>query len=97
MVAGASQIVAEHDVHNSASHELPSVLPIDVCSEKSQLFTASFQQQRIGLRQAFSNDEIEKNEARFQNLPLAYSEEIGFNESLEKAHLRSSLQSFESC
>lgn len=96
IVVGTSKIVAERDAQNSASQELPSVLPVDLCSDNPRVFTASLLQQKERLRKTFSEEEVEKIDEQFRSLRLSFREDSGFKRALEEAHAgHSASQAFE--
>lgn len=97
IIIGAAKVVAERDADNSMADELPPVLPLDLCSVDSRLFTACLEQQRIRLKEKFSNEELERIDQQFRKLRLSFREESGFVQVLQQAHSRSALQSFEDC
>ena len=99
VVAGISKVVAERDAQNSATEELPPVLPIDLCSMSSREFTAALQQQKVRLNKKFTEEEIEKIGKQFRDLRLAFREEGGLKQSLDQAQSNSKFtgDSFQKC
>jgi len=94
---GISKVCAERDHRNGSADELPPVLPPHLCSVISREFTCSFQQQRIRLKQKFSDVEVEKIDEQFRKLRIAVREQSGFSQMLQNAEAHSAIQSFEQC
>jgi hypothetical protein len=61
IVVGVSKVCAERDITNSSADDLPPVLPLDLCAVLSRDFISCLQQQRIRLKQNFSDADVEKN------------------------------------
>ncbi len=97
MVVGISDVCAERDNLNSATDELPPVLPLDLCAVLSRDFVSCLQQQRIRLRQKFSDEDVENIDEQFRKLRLAFKEQSGFSQMLHNAQACSAVQSFEQC
>ena len=97
IVVGTSKVCAERDNQNSSSDELPPVLPLDLCCVHARDFTACLGQQRLRLKQTFSDEEVEKIDTQFRNLRLAFKEQSGFAEMLQNAQESCAVQSFERC
>jgi len=55
------------------------------------------QEQRICLRQKFSEEEVETIDEQFHMLHLALQEQSGFSKMLHNAQASSAVQSFEEC
>lgn len=97
IVIGISKVCAERDDRNSSADELPPVLPLDLCSVHSRDFMACLQQQRIRLKQKFSDEEVEQIDRQFRQLRLAFTEQRGFSDMLQNAQGGTTVQSFEQC
>jgi hypothetical protein len=97
IVVGVSKIVAERHPENKECGALPPVLPLDLYNMETRLFTASLQEQRLRLRQRFSQEEIERIDEQFRNLRLAVREENGLRKILEQEQSRSNGSTFETC
>ena len=97
MVVGISKVCSERDNRNNPGDQLPPVLPLDLCALLSRDFVSCLQEQRIRLRQKFSEEEVEKIDEQFRKLRLALKEQSGFSKMLHNAQASSAVQSFEEC
>jgi hypothetical protein len=95
ILVGVSNIVVERNSENNANDALPAVLPLDLCSMDTRLFTASLVQQQRRLQQRFSEEDIERLDKLFRNLRIAVMEESGLARILKEKHARSVVSSFE--
>ena len=89
MVVGISKVCTERDNRNNPGYQLPPVLPLDLCALLSRDFVPCLQEQRIRLRQKFSEEEVEKIDEQFRKLRLALKEESGFSKMLHIAGVHS--------
>jgi hypothetical protein len=98
-VAGITKVVAERDEANSATDELPPVLPLELCSFSARDFTTSLQQQKIRLNKKLTDEEIEQIGKEFRELRVAFREEGGMQQMLEDAqsNCKSTGDSFQTC
>ena len=97
IVHGLSKIVAERDANNSATDELPPVLPVHLCNMNARNFNSTLQEQRIRLRRKFTEAEVENIDAEFRSLRLACREESGLKQVLEDNETRARCASFVEC
>jgi hypothetical protein len=88
LVIGMQKVIAERDAENNAADELPVVLPLDLFSVNSRLFTSALQKQRIRLLQKLNDEEVEKIDEQFRSLRLAIREEASLKSVLEANHLK---------
>jgi hypothetical protein len=80
------KVIGERDAENNAADELPVVLPFDLFSVNSRLFSLALQKQRIRLLQNLNDDEVEKIDEKFRSHRLAVREETGLKSVLEANH-----------
>ena len=97
IVVGISKVCAERDNQNSSTQQLPPVLPLDLCTILSRDFICSLEQQRIRLKQKFSDVEVEKIDDQFRKLRFGFTEQNEFAQMLQNASAGSAVQSFEQC
>ena len=97
IVVGISKVCAERDNQNSSTQRLPPVLPLDLCTILSRDFICSLEQQRIRLKQKFSDVEVEKIDDQFRKLRFGFTEQNEFAQMLQNASAGSAVQSFEQC
>jgi hypothetical protein len=86
LLIGVQKVIAERDAENNAADELPVVLPLDLFSVNSRLFTSALQKQRIRLLQKLNEEEVEKIDEQFRSLRLATREDTGLKSVLEANH-----------
>ena len=97
-VDALSNIVAERDAkNNSATDEVPPVLPVDLCNMNARDFNSALQQQRIRLRGKFTETEVENIDEEFRSLRLAFREESGLRQALEDNEAKTKQASFVEC
>jgi hypothetical protein len=97
IVVGISKVCAERDNQNNSTQQLPPVLPLDLCSLLPRDFICCLEQQRIRLKQMFSDLEVEKIDIQFQNLRLAFRERSEFHQLIQNSQAGSVVQTFEQC
>jgi hypothetical protein len=89
MVIGISKVCTERDSWNNPGDPLPPVLPLDMCTLLSRDFVSCLQEQRIRLRQKFSEEEVGKIDEQFHELRLAMNEHRGFSKMLHNVQCAS--------
>jgi hypothetical protein len=86
----------EHfDKQKPACDALPAVLPLDLCSMDTLLFSASLLQQKRRPKQRYSEEDIERIDEQFRNLRIAVKKESGLARILKEKQARSVVSSFE--
>ncbi|KAG7363603.1 hypothetical protein IV203_026964 [Nitzschia inconspicua] len=99
LVNGISNLCAdfERDNRNNSGDQLPPVLPLELCAVLSRDFVSCLRDQRIRLRNKFSEEEVENIDEQFRKLRLAFKEQGGFSQMLHDAQASCAVQSFEKC
>jgi hypothetical protein len=97
IVVGISKVCAERDNQNNSTQQLPPVLPLDLCSLFPRDFICCLEQQRIQLKQMFSDLKVEKIDNQFRNLRLAFREPSKFHQLIQNSQAGSVVQTFEQC
>jgi hypothetical protein len=89
IVVGVSNIVVERNSENNTNDAFPAVLPLDLCSMDTRLFSASLLQQKRRLKQRYSEENSERIGEQFRNLSIVVKEESGLARILKEKQARS--------
>ena len=79
LIAGIARVVAEQDSRNEAANEIPAILPHMLLKLCGKDFAEVLQKQKERLLKRWSEVEIDAIEREFQELKLAYQNEVPGN------------------
>ncbi len=95
LVQGIHNVVAERDAQNTASSQIPPVLPLEVCSMTSRQFAAALTLQKLRLMEHFTEEEFIEIDEQYRRLSSRFKEDGSFAIQLQgDAEKRSKVDQF---
>ena len=83
LVSGIGCIVAEKDMDNTAADKLSPVLPVELCSMDTWLFSQGLNKQKAHLKKKYTKENIKKISKQFCLLCIAFCKEEGLKTRIE--------------